>query len=141
VFSDTKRGEISREEQKKRVLLLQAKADAARLWLKLELLKEKRYHREREEIAANKELERLEDKAGMLKDVPLLELVACTANLDSLDLEPLADFSWLQANLTSFVNPSFLKALFAFLPLDFKYGGSFGDNRLLGIKLPVLLGA
>jgi hypothetical protein len=93
VFSNTKRGKISREEQKKQVLLLQAKANAARLRLKLELLKEKRYHREREEIAANKELEQLEDKAGMLKDVPLLELVARTANLNSLDLEPLANFS------------------------------------------------
>jgi hypothetical protein len=57
------------------------------------LLKEKQYYRERKEIAANKELEQLEDKAGMLKDVPLLELVACTANLNSLDLEPLANFS------------------------------------------------
>jgi hypothetical protein len=57
------------------------------------LLKEKQYNRERKEIAANKELEQLEDKAGMLKDVPLLELVACTANLNSLDLEPLANFS------------------------------------------------
>jgi hypothetical protein len=63
VFSNTKRGKISREEQKKRVLLLQAKADAARLRLELELLKEKRYNREREEIAANEELERLEDEA------------------------------------------------------------------------------
>jgi hypothetical protein len=57
------------------------------------LLKEKQYYRERKEIAANKELEQLEDKAGILKDVPLLELVACTANLNSIDLEPLANFS------------------------------------------------
>jgi hypothetical protein len=57
------------------------------------LLKEKQYNCERKEIAANKELEQLEDKAGMLKDVPLLELVACTANLNSIDLEPLANFS------------------------------------------------
>jgi hypothetical protein len=57
------------------------------------LLKEKQYNRERKEIAANKELEQLENKVGMLKDVSLLELVACTANLNSLDLEPLANFS------------------------------------------------
>jgi hypothetical protein len=93
VFSNTKRGEISRKEQKKRVLLLQAKANAARLQLKLKLLKEKQYHRERKEIAANEELERLEDEAGMPKDVPLPEPVARTANLNSLDLEPLANFS------------------------------------------------
>jgi hypothetical protein len=141
VFSDTERGEISREEQKKRVLLLQAEADAARLRLELELLKEKRYNREREEIAANEELERLEDEAGMPKDVPLPEPVARTANLDSLDLESLADFGWSQADLTSFVDPSFLEASFAFLPLDFEYGGSFGDNRSPGIELPVSSGA
>jgi hypothetical protein len=57
------------------------------------LLKKKQYYCKRKEIIINKELERLEDKAGMLKDVPLLELVACTANLNSLDLEPLANFS------------------------------------------------
>jgi hypothetical protein len=37
VFLDTERGEIDREEREKKVLLLQAKADAARLRLKLEL--------------------------------------------------------------------------------------------------------
>jgi hypothetical protein len=52
------------------VLLLQAKANAARLRLKLKLLKEKRYYCERKEITANKELEQLEDKVEMLKDVP-----------------------------------------------------------------------
>jgi hypothetical protein len=57
------------------------------------LLKKKQYYYERKEITVNKELEQLEDKAGILKDVPLLELVACTANLNSLDLEPLANFS------------------------------------------------
>jgi hypothetical protein len=57
------------------------------------LLKEKQYYRKRKEITANKELEQLKDKAGMLKDVPLLELVACIANLKSIDLEPLANFS------------------------------------------------
>jgi hypothetical protein len=29
----------------------------------------------------------------MLKDSPLLELLACIANLNSIDLEPLANFS------------------------------------------------
>jgi hypothetical protein len=29
----------------------------------------------------------------MLKDVSLLKLVACTANLNSLNIEPLANFS------------------------------------------------
>jgi hypothetical protein len=57
------------------------------------LLKEKHYNRERKEIAINKELKQLKDKAEMLKDVSLLELVACTANLNFLDLEPLANFS------------------------------------------------
>jgi hypothetical protein len=47
----------------------------------------------RKEIAINKELEQLEDKVKMLKDVSLLELVACTANLNSINLEPLANFS------------------------------------------------
>jgi hypothetical protein len=57
------------------------------------LLKEKQYYYKRKEITVNKELEQLKDKVGMLKDVPLLELVACTANLNSINLEPLANFS------------------------------------------------
>jgi hypothetical protein len=75
------------------VLLLQAKANAARLRLKLKLLKEKQYNCKRKEIAVNKELELLEDAAKMLKDVSLLELVAYIANLNSLDLELLANLS------------------------------------------------
>jgi hypothetical protein len=54
------------------------------------VLKEKRYRCKREEIAATKELERLEDKAGMLKDLSL-KSVACTANLNTLGLELLAN--------------------------------------------------
>jgi hypothetical protein len=54
------------------------------------VLKEKQYPCKRKEIAATKELERLENKAGMLKDLPL-KSVARTANLNTLDLEPLAN--------------------------------------------------
>ena len=91
MFSNTKRGEFNCKEQKKQVLLLQAKADAARLCLKLKLLREKQYSSKREEIATTKELERLEDKARMLKELPLLEPVTRTANLNFLDLELLTN--------------------------------------------------
>jgi hypothetical protein len=64
----------------KRVLLLQAKANAARLRLKLKLLKEKRYSYKQEKIAVTKELKQLKNKASLLKDVLLLELVTRTAN-------------------------------------------------------------
>ena len=43
MFSNTKRGKFNYKERVKQVLLLQAKANAARLCLKLELLKEKQY--------------------------------------------------------------------------------------------------
>jgi hypothetical protein len=46
----------------------------------LRKLKEKRYCRERKEIAATKELKRLEDKARMPKASLLLEPVARTVN-------------------------------------------------------------
>jgi len=80
VFSNTKRGKFNYKERTKRVLLLQAKANAARLRLKLKLLKEKRYSCKQEEIAITKELKRLKDKAKMLKDLLLLEPVTRTAN-------------------------------------------------------------
>jgi len=54
------------------------------------VLKEKQYRCKRKEIAATKELERLEDKAGMLKDLPL-KSIACTANLNTLNLGLLAN--------------------------------------------------
>ena len=55
VFSNTKRGKFNCKERAKRLLLLKAKANAARLYLKLEELKEKRFSCKREEIAAIKE--------------------------------------------------------------------------------------
>jgi hypothetical protein len=99
-------------------------------------LEQKQFAREREEIAATKELERLERAAGL--HTP--EAVDRTAD-PILDPGSRADFSWLQDNFTSFVNPSFLAASFAFLPSDFEIRGSFGNNRSLGIKLPVSSGA
>jgi len=54
------------------------------------VLKEKQYSCKRKEIAATKELERLKDKARMLKDLPL-KSIACTANLNNLDLGLLAN--------------------------------------------------
>jgi hypothetical protein len=80
MFSNTKRGKINCKEQVKQVLLLQAKANAAQLQLKLKLIKEKQYSCKRNKIAVIKELERLEDKAKLLKDVFLLEPVTRTAN-------------------------------------------------------------
>ena len=117
------------------MLLLQAKANATRLYLKLELLKEKQYSYKQEEIAATKELERLEDAARMLKEVSLSR----TANLNFLDLELLANLGQLQANLNFFIN-SFFNVSFLPLPLDFKFKGSFSSIYLLGPKLPILLG-
>jgi hypothetical protein len=67
------------------VLLLQAKANAAQLQLKLKLIKEKRYSCKRNKIAVTEELERLEDKARLLKDVLLLEPVKRAANPTVLD--------------------------------------------------------
>ena len=57
VFSNTKRGKFNCKERAKRLLLLKAKANAARLCLKLEELKEKRFSCKREEIAAIEKLE------------------------------------------------------------------------------------
>jgi hypothetical protein len=91
VFSNTKRGKINRKEQAKQVLLLQAKANAAQLRLKLKLIKEKRYSRKRNKIAATEELERLEDKARLLKDVLLLEPVKRAANPTILDSRSFAN--------------------------------------------------
>jgi len=73
------------------VLILQAKANAARLRLKLKLLKEKRYSYKQEEIAATKELERLENAAKILKKLPLLEPITRIANLNFLDLKLLTN--------------------------------------------------
>ena len=53
--------------------------------------KEKRQRQKLKEIAAIEELERLEDKAGMLKELLSPKSVARTANLDFLDLELLAN--------------------------------------------------
>ena len=147
IFSNTKRGKIKRKRRRKHSLLLAAKVEASRanakaaqLRLKLYKLEEKKFAREREEIAATKKLEQLEDTARMLRDSLLLELVTRTANLNILDLELLADLGQSQANPTFFVN-SFLNASFLPLPLDFKFRGSFSSIYLLVPELPVLLGA
>ena len=56
------------------------------------MLKEKQYSCKQKEIAATKELERLEDTTKMLKGVLLLlELIKRTANFNSLDLELIAN--------------------------------------------------
>jgi hypothetical protein len=72
VFSNTERGEIKRERKRKQTLLLRAEveasranAEAAQLRLKLNELEEKQFAREREEINATKELERLERAASL----------------------------------------------------------------------------
>jgi hypothetical protein len=70
------------------VLLLQAKANAAQLRLKLKLIKEKQYSCKRNKIAAIEELERLENKAKILKNVLLLEPIKRTANPFILDSKP-----------------------------------------------------
>ena len=54
------------------------------------MLKEKQYRYKRKEITITKELKRLENKAGMLKDLPL-KFIAYTANLNTLNLGPLAN--------------------------------------------------
>ena len=54
------------------------------------MLKEKQYCYKRKEITATKELKRLEDKVEMLKDLPLKSITR-TANLNTLDLGPLAN--------------------------------------------------
>jgi hypothetical protein len=143
VFSDTERGEIERERKRKQTLLLRAEveasranAEAAQLRLELNELEEKQFAREREEIDATEELERLERAAGL--HTP--EAVNRTAD-PILDPGSRADFGWSQDDFTSFVDPSFLAASFAFLPSDFEIGGSFGDSRSPGIELPVSSGA
>jgi hypothetical protein len=72
VFSNTKRGKIKRKRKRKQTLLLRAKVEASRAnakaaWLRLKLnkLEEKQFAREREEINATKELERLERAASL----------------------------------------------------------------------------
>ena len=139
VFSDTERKELDREERAKRMLLLQAEADAARLRLELELLRERRFSREREEIDATEELERLEDEAGMPKES--LEPIARTADLDFLDLEPLADLGWSQADFTSFVDPSILDSCLLSPSWGFGLEGFDRETLLPGPGLPVSSGA
>ena len=56
VFSNTKRSKFNCKERAKQLLLLKAKANAARLYLKLEDLKEKRFSCKRKEIATIKKL-------------------------------------------------------------------------------------
>ena len=56
VFSNTKRGKFNCKKRVKQLLLLKAKANAARLCLKLEELKERRFSCKREEIAAIEKL-------------------------------------------------------------------------------------
>ena len=77
----------------------------------------------------------------MLRELPLIKPVAYTVNSNILDLELLANLGQLQVNFNSFVNPSFLNALFLPLPLDFKLVGSFSSIYLLEPKLSILLGA
>ena len=72
-------------------MLLKAKANTARLCLKLEKLKERRFSCKREEIATIEELEQLEDTIELLKKLLLLEPIARTANLNFLDLDLLAN--------------------------------------------------
>ena len=91
VFSNTKRGEFNREERAKQLLLLKAKANTARLRLKLEELKEKCFSCKREEIAAIEKLKRLKDKVEILKKLLLLKFIARIANLNFLNLELLAN--------------------------------------------------
>jgi hypothetical protein len=55
------------------------------------LLIEKQYSYKREKIAVTKELERLEDKARMLKEFPSPKPVTRIVNLNNLDLELLAN--------------------------------------------------
>ena len=117
------------------MLLLQTKANTARLYLKLELLKEKQYSCKQEEITITKELEQLEDTARILKKVSLSRI----ANLNFLDLELLANLGQLQANLNFFIN-SFLNVLFLPILLGFKLKSSFSSIYLLELKLPILLG-
>jgi len=91
VFSNIEKGKLDYKKQAKRVLLLQAKANAARLYLKLKLLKEKRYSYKQEEIATTKELKYLKDAAKILKKLPLLKTVTRIANLNFLDLKLLTN--------------------------------------------------
>ena len=72
-------------------MLLKAKANTARLYLKLEELKEKRFSYKREEIAAIEELKQLENTTKILKKLLLLELVARIANFNFLVLNLLAN--------------------------------------------------
>jgi hypothetical protein len=72
VFSNTKRGKIKRKRKRKQTLLLRTKvealranAKAAQLRFKLNKLEEKQFARERKEINATKELERLERAASL----------------------------------------------------------------------------
>jgi hypothetical protein len=70
------------------LLLLQAKAKAARLRLKLNNLEQKQFAREREEITITKELEQLERAASLYTS----KAVNYTANL-ILDPRLQANFS------------------------------------------------
>ena len=141
VFSNTKCKEINDAQGAKELQLLRAKAKASQLKLEIAELKAKKRKRELKEIVAIEELERLEDEAGMPKDLLLLEPVTRTANLTVLDSRLFANLGQLQANLTLFVNPSFFNALFQLPNQDSILQGSLNRIPLLESKLPVLLGA
>lgn len=141
VFSDTERKEIDDAQGAKELQLLRAKAEASRLELEIAELKAKKRKRELEEIVAMEELERLEDEAGMPKDLLLPEPVKRTADSTVLDSGPFTDLGWLQADLTSFTDPSFLDASFLLPPWDFSIVGSFGGTLLPESGLPVSSGA
>ena len=92
MFSNTKKGKFNYKERAKQMLLLQAKANTARFCFKLKLLKKKQYSCKQEEIAATKELERLENATKILKKVLLLlKLIKRIANFNSLDLKLIAN--------------------------------------------------
>ena len=91
MFSNTKRKELDNKQLATRLRIARAKVKLAATKLSLLENRAKKRRQELKEIAAIEELERLEDKAKIPKDIPLLELVAYTANLNSLDLEPLAN--------------------------------------------------
>lgn len=141
VFSDTERKELDDQQRATQLRIARAEAELAAAKLLLLEVGERRRQRELEEIAATEELERLEDAAGMPKELPSPEPVARTADLDFLDPEPLADLGWSQADFTSFVDPAFLDASLLLQPWDFELGGSFGGTYSPVPELPVSSGA
>jgi hypothetical protein len=141
VLTNTERREMRDEQRAAQLRIARAEAELAAARVALLEAEEKERIRELEDIVATEELGFLEKAAGIRSPSPSPEPVTRTAGLDLLDPEPSADLGWLQADFTSFVDPSFLAASFAFLPSDFEIGGSFGDNRSPGIELPVSSGA